>query len=97
MHWFLKFIFGLKLHMFRTVPLSIIRSFSLNTHVEFQSKNKFEKLVRLVGFIVRNLSWCVVTWTSKTCHTLFRLMNIKIIVSEVKSTFFVKKELEKLF
>ena len=61
--------------MFRTVPLSIIRSFSLYTqqwcmsymfadslragsgskHVEFCSKNKFEKLVRLVGFIVKIL------------------------------------------
>ena len=30
-HWFLKFIFGIKLYMFRTVPLSIIRSFSLYT------------------------------------------------------------------
>ena len=78
--------------MFRTVPLSIIRSFSLYTqqrymsyslragsrwillassmtytvavcpvdgqrncpkHVEFYSKNKFEKLVQLVGFIIR--------------------------------------------
>ena len=79
--------------MFRTVPLSIIRSSSLYTqqwylfhpdparkqsanlydihhccvystrplmmdrncpkHVEFYSKNKFEKLVHLVGFIVR--------------------------------------------
>jgi len=29
MHWFLKFIFGIKLYMFRTVLLSIIRSFSL--------------------------------------------------------------------
>jgi hypothetical protein len=27
MHQFLKFIFGIKLHMFQTVPLSIIRSF----------------------------------------------------------------------
>jgi hypothetical protein len=27
MHLFLKFIFGIKLYMFRTVPLSIIRSF----------------------------------------------------------------------
>jgi hypothetical protein len=27
MHWFLKFIFGIKLYMFRTVPLSIIRRF----------------------------------------------------------------------
>ena len=73
--------------MFRTVPLSIIRSFSLYTqqwymsanlydiyhccvyskkkapddgqrkcpkYVEFYSKNKFEKLVHLVGFIIRN-------------------------------------------
>ena len=29
MHKFLKFIFGMKLYMFRTVPLYIIRSFSL--------------------------------------------------------------------
>jgi hypothetical protein len=53
--------------MFRTAPLSIIRSFSLCVqwetpddgqrncpkHVEFHSKNKFEKFVHLVGFIVR--------------------------------------------
>jgi hypothetical protein len=107
--------------MFRTVPLSIMRSFSLYTHqwymsytfadslwaglegtaapswscsqavskpvwhipflcvqwktphdgqrnypkhVEFNSKNKFEKLVHLVGFIIRNLSRRMVTWTS---------------------------------
>ena len=31
MHWFLKFIFGIKFYMFQTVPVSIIRSFSLNT------------------------------------------------------------------
>ena len=31
----------------------------------FVSKNKFEKLVHLVGFIIRNLSRCTVTWTSK--------------------------------
>ena len=94
MHLFLKFIFGIKLYMFRAVPLSIVRSFSLYTqqwymsfhsipswscsqalwhipllcvqwktpddgqrncpkHVEFYSKNKFEKLVHLVGFITR--------------------------------------------
>jgi hypothetical protein len=69
--------------MFRTFPLSIIRSLALYTqqwymtyclrvgygrvqwktpddgqrngpkHVEFYSKNKYEKLVRLVGFIIR--------------------------------------------
>jgi len=110
MHQFLKFIFGIKLYMFRTVPLPIISSFSLYTqqryrsyrlqlqlasrirtelqfrpdpapklsanrccvysektaddgqrncpkHVEFYSKNKFEKLVHLVdrlcGLVVR--------------------------------------------
>jgi len=104
MHRFLKFIFGIKFYIFRTVPLSIIRSFSLYTrqwymsysfceqdqdgtpswscsqavskpvwhmpllyvqwknpddgqrncpkHVEFYSKNKFEELVHLVGFIL---------------------------------------------
>jgi len=31
MHQFLKFIFEIKLYVFRTVPLSIIRSFSLYT------------------------------------------------------------------
>ena len=31
MHLFLKFIFGIKLYMFRTVPLSIIRNFGLYT------------------------------------------------------------------
>ena len=79
MHWFLKFIFGIKLYMFRTVPLSIIRSFSLYTQQTCMTytiavctvknswwwteelsetcrlyfKNKFEKLVHLVGFIIR--------------------------------------------
>jgi len=96
MHWFLKFIFGIKLYMYRTIPLSIIRSFSLYTqqmvyviqgcwhlprklsanlyniyhllcvqwetpddgqrkcpkYVQFYSKNKFEKSVHLVGFII---------------------------------------------
>jgi hypothetical protein len=101
--------------MFRTVPLSIIRSFSLYTqqwyvsyslqyqdvpfwscsqavsrpvchipllcvqwktpddgqrncpkHVELHFKNKFEKLVHPVGFIVRNLTRCTVTWTSNS-------------------------------
>jgi len=37
-------------------------------HVEFHSKNKFEKLLHLVGFIVRNLSRCTVTWTSSYRH-----------------------------
>ena len=32
--------------------------------VEFHSKNKFEEIVHLVGFIIMNLSQCTVTWTS---------------------------------
>ena len=32
MHQFLKFIFGIKLYMFRTVSLSIIRSLALYEH-----------------------------------------------------------------
>jgi len=34
-------------------------------HVEFHSKNKLEKLVHLVGFITRNLTQCMIKWTSK--------------------------------
>jgi hypothetical protein len=130
MHKFLKFILGMKLYMFRTVPLSIIRIFSLYTQqmqipphyyfswivsfqkqsslwksleqavskplwhipllcvqwktpddgqrncpkrVEFQSKNKFEKLVHLVGFIIRNDMYlfntqsCKAQWTQGSC------------------------------
>ena len=37
MHCFLKFIVGIKLCMFRTVPLSIIRSFSLYTQQWYMS------------------------------------------------------------
>jgi len=37
MHWFLKFIFGIKPYMFRTVPPSIIRSFSLYTQQWYTS------------------------------------------------------------
>jgi len=37
MHYVLKFIFAIKLYMFRTVPLSIIRSFSLYTQQWYMS------------------------------------------------------------
>jgi hypothetical protein len=118
----------MKLYMFQTVCLSIIRSFSLYRHqwymsyrfanslravsgfncssilillischqtcmtcvysvysekllmidretvkknVEFKSKNKFEKLMHLVGFIIRNFSWCTVTWMSNKMYTFW--------------------------
>jgi hypothetical protein len=75
MHKFLRFILKTKLYIFRTVPLSIIRSYSLYTQRLYVSygfvdsfragsgwnvlillenfQNKFEKLVHLVGFIIR--------------------------------------------
>jgi len=37
MHQFLKFILGMKLYVFPTVPLSIIRSFSLYTQHWYMS------------------------------------------------------------
>jgi hypothetical protein len=37
MHYFFKLIFEIKLYMFRTVPLSIIRSFSLYTQLWYMS------------------------------------------------------------
>jgi hypothetical protein len=37
MHGFLKFIFGMKLYMFRTVPLSNISSLSLYTQQWYMS------------------------------------------------------------
>jgi len=37
MRYFLKFIFGIRLYMFRTDPLSIIRSFSLHTQQRYMS------------------------------------------------------------
>ena len=37
MHKFLKFIFGIKLYMFQTVPLSIISSLELYTQQRYMS------------------------------------------------------------
>jgi predicted RNA-binding Zn-ribbon protein involved in translation (DUF1610 family) len=33
-------------------------------NMQFHPKNKFEKIVQLIGFIIRNLTRCTVTWTS---------------------------------
>jgi len=107
MYRFIKFIFGIKLYMFRTVPVSIIRGFSLHTqqwymsyrlcwhipllcvqwktpddghrncpkHVEFYSKNKFDKSVHLVGFIIRIQNFCTLV---HFCTLIFYLNNIRI-------------------
>jgi len=57
------FIFGIKLYMFRTVPLSIIRSFSLYTQQWYMS-------YRFAVCTVKNSRW----WTeelSETCRVFF--------------------------
>jgi hypothetical protein len=123
MHEFLEFILEMKLYMFRTVPLSIIMSYSLYTqqwymsyrfvdsfqagswsccskavykpvwhipllsvqwitpddgqrdcvkHAEFHFQNKFDKLVHLVGFIIRR-------FVTMHCH-----MNEKLIVNHLQ-------------
>ena len=41
--------------------------------VEFHSKNKCQKLVHLFGFIIRNLSWCMVTWMSNWFKVILKL------------------------
>ena len=49
--------------------------------VSFQ--NKFEKLMRLVGFIIRNLSRCTVTWTSH--YSITMLLNLFYLKESYKS------------
>ena len=67
MHQFLKFIFGVKLYMFRTVPLSIIRSFSLYTRQWYMSCRLADIRSQAVSsasrswFQYKNLSRCTVT------------------------------------
>jgi hypothetical protein len=52
-------------------------------HVEFHSKNKFEKLVHLVGFIIGNLTRCMVTWTSNLTESNLVLKFIPLICSSL--------------
>jgi hypothetical protein len=47
-----------------TVKNSWWRTEELSETCRVSLQNKFEKLVHLVGFIIRNLSRCTVTWTS---------------------------------
>jgi len=59
MHQFLKFIFGIKLYMFRAVPLSTIRSFSLYTQQWYMSYRfavcTVKKLLMMDRGTVRNM------------------------------------------
>jgi len=55
MHEFLKSIFGIKLYMFRTVPLSIIRNFSLYTQQWYMSYRFADGLWAGSGRTVQNI------------------------------------------
>jgi len=55
MHQFLKFIFGIKLYVFRTVPLSIIGSFSLRTQQWYMSYRFTDSLRAGSGKLSANL------------------------------------------
>jgi len=69
MHQLLKFIFGAKLYMFCTVPLSIIRSFSLHTQQWYMGERRgiYRVLVGkhngriILRWILRK--WNVGVWT----------------------------------
>jgi len=65
MHKFLKFIFGIKLYMFRTVPLSITRSFSLYTQQRYMSYRLADSLLAGSG---RNCSSVLILLASCNCN-----------------------------
>jgi hypothetical protein len=70
MHKFLTFIFGMKLYMFRTVPLSTIRSFSMYTQQWYKS-------YRFAVCSVKN-SWWLTEELSETCRVLFQKYILEI-------------------
>ena len=69
MHWFIRFIFEMKIYMFRTVPLSIIWSFSLYT--QLASRQQTCMTYTIAVCTVKNSWW----WTvelSETYRVLFQ-------------------------
>jgi len=67
MQQFLNFIFGIKLYMFRTVPLSIIRSFSLYTQQWYMSYRFADSLRGVSGRSVLILLASCMTYTTAVC------------------------------
>jgi len=75
MHQFLKFIFGIKHYMFRTVHLSIIRSFSLYTQqwcMSYRFANSSRTSCQQT-FMTHNIAACTVKnswwWTEELSET----------------------------
>jgi len=61
MHYFLKFILAIKLYMFRTVPLFIIRSVSLHTQQWVMTYNFGDSLRAGAG-------WILILILPASCH-----------------------------
>jgi len=84
MHYFLKFIFVVKLYMFRTVPLSIIRSYSPYTQQWYMSYSLRAGsgqniVILLASCMTYTIAVCTVKnswwWTeelSETCRVLLQ-------------------------
>ena len=71
MHQFLKFIFGIKLYMFRTVRLSIIRSFSLYTqqwHMSYRFADSLRAGLRrsVLILLASCMTYTIAVRTAKT-------------------------------
>jgi hypothetical protein len=66
--------------------LAVSKQRNCPKHVDFHSKNKFEKLVHLLGFIVQNLSRCAVTWTSKKSNFNVQFSGLRCFVVLYTST-----------
>ena len=79
MHYFLKFIFGIKLYMFRTVPLSNIRSyFTVHTAMLYVTQVCWQLassiLLRRAGNFLtvatgRNWKFCLLSLSLSLSHT----------------------------
>ena len=73
MHYFFKFIFGINLYMFRTVPLSIIRSFALYTQ-QWYTSYRFADSLR-TRRIRMEPSWsCSRCWECSYLHSQQRVL-----------------------
>ena len=84
MHQFLKYIFGIKLYMFRRVPLSIIRSFSLYTQQWYTSYRFPDSLRKGSGWILIRTNCSSVLILLASCQQT--CMTYTIAVSTVKNS-----------
>ena len=66
MHLSIKFIFGIKFYMFRTVPLSIITNFSLYTQQWFMSY-RFADSCSSVLILLASCQQTCMTYTIAVC------------------------------